>query len=195
MPSPRCRGPWLRLGCSGATRDTSSGSCWARCAFAAGLVGSPPATQATTHGTTRSARSRGVRLGGGADAFPNLLTAFDFSLKGAVPMSDNRTPPPLPGRKLGSFVLQPTPRDIDLYTNAERHVTCASCAKFRLRAGQEQMQRERFLERLVRENEWRIRHLGAPPETFGLCAETSDTITSMYSRACEHYRPANGRLR
>lgn len=114
---------------------------------------------------------------------------------GAVPMSDNRTPPPLPGRKLGSFVLQPTPRDIDLYTNAEQHVTCASCAKFRLRAGQEQMQRERFLERLVRENEWRIRHLGAPPETFGLCAETSDTITSMYSRACEHYRPANGRLR
>lgn len=99
------------------------------------------------------------------------------------------------GQKLGTLVFRPTARDIEQYSNAGIHTTCASCAKFRHRAGQEQMRRERFLERLVRENEWKLHHLGAPPESFGLCAETSDTITSMYSRACEHYRPSNGRLR
>jgi hypothetical protein len=56
------------------------------------------------------------------------------------------------------------------------------------------MAAERFLERLVLEEGWKTKHLGAPPSTFGLCAETNDKITSAYARACEHYRGRNGRI-
>ena len=98
------------------------------------------------------------------------------------------------GRRTSSLVLQPSKQDLEQYANAERHLTCGTCVKFRLRAGQEQMRRERFLERLVLEEGWKVKHLGAPPSTMGLCAETNDTLTSAYSRACEHYRDRKGRI-
>jgi hypothetical protein len=92
-----------------------------------------------------------------------------------------------------SLIQMPNLEQQLAYADAHHHVTCGTCRKFRLKMGQDQMQKERFLERLVIEEQWKTKHLGAPPTTMGLCAETSDTITSAFARGCEHYRPRNGR--
>jgi len=100
---------------------------------------------------------------------------------------------PTPQKAKHSLVVTPNAEEHAAYANAHQHITCGTCRKFRLQMGQEQMQKERFLERLVIEEGWKAKHLGAPPTAMGLCAETSDTITSAYARGCEHYRPRNGR--
>jgi hypothetical protein len=93
-----------------------------------------------------------------------------------------------------SLIQLPNLEEQLAYADAFHHVTCGTCRKFRLKMGQETMQRERFLERLVIEEGWKTKHLGAPPSAMGLCAETSDTITSAFARGCEHYRPRNGKI-
>ncbi len=110
-------------------------------------------------------------------------------------MTGRRLPVTSGGQQVSSAaVVEPTAADLQRYGNAGMHQVCATCAKFRLKQGQEAMAAERFLERLVLEEGWKTKHLGAPPSTFGLCAETSDKITSAYARACEHYRGRNGRI-
>lgn len=81
------------------------------------------------------------------------------------------------------------------YAEAHRHVTCGTCAKFNLTAGQGQMRKERFLERLVIEEQWKAKHLGAPVNTMGMCGEhNGELLTSAFARGCEHFRPRNGRV-
>ena len=94
-----------------------------------------------------------------------------------------------------SSVVTPNSQEAALYGDARR-VTCASCRHFQLQAGQETMKREQFLHRLVFEEQWKVRHLGAPPSTFGLCGESGGTtLTSIHTKACDHYTPARGRIR
>jgi hypothetical protein len=86
-------------------------------------------------------------------------------------------------------VVAPSAHEIGRYGD-QRRVTCASCKKFDLTAGQKQMHREGFVARLVHEMSWKVKHMGAAPETMGLCGETNgDRLTSMHSAACAHYRP------
>lgn len=95
-------------------------------------------------------------------------------------------------------VVAPTAEETQFYTNggfAQEATTCATCKKFDLAAGQRQMQSEQFTAKLVAEYQWKVRHLGAGPETFGLCKETNDRITSLFSAACPHYRSRNGSIR
>jgi hypothetical protein len=90
-------------------------------------------------------------------------------------------------------VVAPTENDMRMYSD-QRRLTCASCVKFAHRDGQLRMHEQKFIAKLVLEYQWKVHHLGAGPETFGLCRETNDRITSTYSPACEHYRARNGRL-
>jgi hypothetical protein len=76
-----------------------------------------------------------------------------------------------------------------------RAATCADCVSFDLEAGQRAMAKERFLERLVIENNWKTKYLGSPPQTMGFCRQGDHTLTSAFAAACQHYRPHNGRIR
>lgn len=97
----------------------------------------------------------------------------------------------MPGEAL---VVAPDERDVALYADPRR-VTCASCKKFAHKAGQLSMHEQKFIAKLVAEYQWKVHHLGAGPETFGLCGETNGSrLTSMYSPACEHYRDRNGKI-
>jgi hypothetical protein len=90
-------------------------------------------------------------------------------------------------------VVAPTENDMKMFGTQQR-TTCASCVKFAHRDGQLRMHESRFLAKLVMEYQWKVHHLGAGPETFGLCRETSDRITSTFSPSCEHYRARHGRV-
>lgn len=93
-------------------------------------------------------------------------------------------------------VVAPTREETQFYTaGGFEATTCATCKKFDLAAGQRQMQQEQFTAKLVAEYQWKVRHLGAGPETFGLCGEHEGRITSLFSAACEFYRPRNGSIR
>lgn len=91
-------------------------------------------------------------------------------------------------------VVGPSAKDIADYGQATR-TTCATCKAFKYQAGQEAMKAERFMERLVLEEQWKAHHLGAPPSTFGLCGMSNDTLTSIHTKACDQYIPRNGRIR
>ena len=93
------------------------------------------------------------------------------------------------------LVVVPNAGEVGQYGNV-RARTCASCVKFHHREGQAAMDKQRFVERIVLEETWKAKHLGAPPTSFGLCGESNgDTITSIHTPACEHYRENNGRVR
>lgn len=88
-------------------------------------------------------------------------------------------------------VLAPSKADMKLI---EPVTTCGSCRYFNIKRGQEQMVREQFADRLVNEDGWALRHLGAPVDHLGLCEQSGGSmLTSTVSKACEHYRARTGR--
>ena len=118
-------------------------------------------------------------------------------------LQEQETPETIPTRWRGdgvdvrdtAQVVAPTAAEVDRFADARR-ITCASCTKFDLEAGQRQMAKEKFVARLVHEMSWKVKHLGAPPETIGLCGETNgERATSMHSAACQHYRPRRERVK
>jgi hypothetical protein len=92
-----------------------------------------------------------------------------------------------------ALVVAPNAGEVGAYSNA-RAQTCGTCRKFRLHDGQAAMAKQRFLERIVIEEGWKTKYLGASPKTYGLCAETNETITSYLTTACEHWRDRNGAM-
>lgn len=91
------------------------------------------------------------------------------------------------------LIAQATKAEEKLFTRADPK-TCADCRHFRLEDGQNAMKKQRFLERIVREEQWKTKYMGSSPETFGFC-NRSDALASMFAPACDQYKPANGRLR
>jgi hypothetical protein len=77
--------------------------------------------------------------------------------------------------------------------------TCGSCQKFNQSdAAIAEIRSQKFYQRLVREDGWKLKHLGSDPSTHGLCDETSgdDTkLTGAFHKACEHYRENRGLVR
>lgn len=93
----------------------------------------------------------------------------------------------------GGQLVQATPHDIENYTQAPTRV-CGTCRHFKLKEGQKKMMDERFAERIVLEEEWKLHHLGAPLDHFGVCdASGGQMATTTVSKAddCASYRPRN----
>lgn len=70
--------------------------------------------------------------------------------------------------------------------------TCGTCRFFNLKGGQREMVKQRFAERLVLEENWSLKHLGAPLDHAGVCdASGGQMVTTTVSDAgtCEGYRP------
>ncbi len=111
---------------------------------------------------------------------------------GSVPVTFKSGNTSIQGKR--ALVVAPNAGEIGAYGNM-RAQSCATCAKFHHRDGQAAMDKQKFLQRLVLEETWKTKHLGADPKSFGLCGESNgDTITSIFTPACEHWRQKNGRL-
>ena len=79
--------------------------------------------------------------------------------------------------------------------------TCGECRYFSLAQGQALMQGQRFLERLVREDSWQVKHLASPVNQLGVCgAHTSgnkgesEMLTGKMHKACDQFRPGGAKV-
>lgn len=93
------------------------------------------------------------------------------------------------------LVPKASAKDIENYANPPTR-TCGQCQFFNLEQGRQEMARQRFAERVVLEDEWRLHHLGAPLDHYGLCDASGGTMaTSSVTDAgsCDQFRP-NKRL-
>lgn len=85
-------------------------------------------------------------------------------------------------------VLQPSARDIAALGRGQE--CCGHCKYFDLESGRREIIRQRFGEKLVREHEWKLRHLGAPVEALALCgASGGQTLVAFVSKSCDQFRP------
>jgi hypothetical protein len=97
------------------------------------------------------------------------------------------------GKNTGSSlagVVGPTGEEIRSYANPPKQV-CGGCKKFNVDSGRKAMIEQRFAERLVREEDWALHHLGVPLDHVGLCDDSGGTMaTCSISNAdkCPGYR-------
>jgi hypothetical protein len=87
-------------------------------------------------------------------------------------------------------VVGPTGEEVRSYANPPKNV-CGTCKKFNVESGRKAMIEQRFGERLVRELDWKLRHLGVPLDHVGMCDESGGTmVTCSISNAdgCPGYR-------
>lgn len=75
---------------------------------------------------------------------------------------------------------------------------CGQCRYFERAHGQAEMQAQRFLERLVREDNWQVRHLASPVNELGICGAhdsgqgNDQVLTGTRHVACDQFRPNRG---
>lgn len=88
----------------------------------------------------------------------------------------------------------PTPAEVKEFSEPPR-ATCGSCRYFEHSRGRDMMINQQVAERLVREQEWQLKHfLTAPPDSMGVCgAGDGDTATSIVTKCCDQYRPRAGK--
>lgn len=75
-----------------------------------------------------------------------------------------------------------TAKDVENYASAPSRV-CGECRHFQLQAGRREIVKQKFLQRLVLEEEWKIRHLGAPADHLGICGQQPSLVTSTIADA------------
>jgi hypothetical protein len=86
-------------------------------------------------------------------------------------------------------IVSPDAEEIAVFSNPRANV-CGNCKFFDLQAGRKEIVRQRFGEKLVREFEWKLRHLGASPDAIGLCGQSGgETAVSYVSKSCDQFRP------
>jgi hypothetical protein len=95
-----------------------------------------------------------------------------------------------------SSLAAPTGEELARYADPDRK-SCGGCRYFDVHRARVEMVRQRIPERLVREEDWDLRHLGAPLEHLGICAAGDGSmLTTTMSPACDQYRvrgPKRGR--
>ncbi len=75
-------------------------------------------------------------------------------------------------------------------------LTCSACEHFDIKKGRTEIIRQNFARRLVLEQEWALRHLGAGLDHLGLCGQSNGelAVTTM-SPACDNFTPRKGTIR
>lgn len=98
---------------------------------------------------------------------------------------------------LRTQLAQPSAHDVAVFSNP-RAETCGNCKYFDLEGGRKEILRQRFAEKLVREYEWKMRHLGAPVDAIALCGASaaggggSLLAVTFMSKSCDQFRPKRG---
>lgn len=89
-----------------------------------------------------------------------------------------------------SVIHTPTEQEVSQLGDLEmRHEICGFCRHFDLENGRKEIARQRFAERLVHDERWKLHHLGAPIDAIGLCgASGGDTATSFVAKGCDQFR-------
>lgn len=84
-------------------------------------------------------------------------------------------------------VVRPNAGEVGLYGN-QRVRTCAECKNF---APEMLSWRERweFGMRLVREENWKLSHIGHHIKEIARCREDATLVVGPTSRACDHFTP------
>lgn len=93
-------------------------------------------------------------------------------------------------------VVRPDDKEIAEFGISQRRTVCGDCKYFDLETGRKEIIRQRFGERLVREEQWQLKHLGGPIESIGLCgASNGEMATTFLSQACDQYRQRASKTR
>lgn len=84
----------------------------------------------------------------------------------------------------------------------ETNEVCGECEHFELAVGQKLMDATRFVERLVQEENWQVKHLASPLNDLGICGQYSsgaaggnETITGRMHKACDAFKRSRGLVR
>jgi len=94
----------------------------------------------------------------------------------------------IPGPR--SDLVVPTPREVQSYGEDIPRQVCGHCKYFDLEKGRVEIAKQRFLERVVRDEKWKLKHLGGPPDALGLCGASGGEKATFYvSKACDQFRP------
>ncbi len=98
---------------------------------------------------------------------------------------------------LRSMLATPNAHDVAAFANP-RATTCGACKYFDLESGRKEIMRQRFAEKLVKDYEWQLKHLGAPVDAIAICGASAAggggellAITFM-SKSCDQFRPKKG---
>ncbi len=74
------------------------------------------------------------------------------------------------------------------------HRVCGECNYFDVENGRKEIIKQRFGERLVREQEWQLKHLGVPPDSLALCgASGGELAVTVVSKCCDQFRSRGSR--
>lgn len=95
-------------------------------------------------------------------------------------------------RAPGKRIQIVTQDEVAVFGNPRANV-CGNCKFFDLESGRKEIVRQRFGEKLVKEYEWQLKHLGADVDAIGLCgASGGETAVSFVSKSCDQFRPRRG---
>lgn len=90
-------------------------------------------------------------------------------------------------------IVAPNAQDVKRFAGGRANAVCGHCKYFDLENGRKEIVRQRFGEKLVKEFEWKLRHLGGPVDSIGLCgASGGQTAVCFVSTACDQYREKRG---
>lgn len=89
-----------------------------------------------------------------------------------------------------------TAADVDKYAIAS-HRTCGHCRHFQLEQGRKEMVKQKFLQRVVLDEQWKLDHLGAPTDHLGICGQKPSMVTSTVTNAgtCSGFQARDGIFR
>jgi len=96
------------------------------------------------------------------------------------------TPPEIPAQ----VIKKPTQEEIE---RIETGRTCSNCDFFEYDAGQEEIRRQQFAERMVHDEDWKREWLENPNamslNQMGMCGQSDDMAVPAACAACDQWRP------
>lgn len=87
------------------------------------------------------------------------------------------------------MIKQPTKEEV---ARIETGQVCGNCDFFEYEAGQSEIRRQQFVERMVQDEGWKRQWLENPNAMgvgqFGMCGQSDDTAVPMTAAACDQWR-------
>lgn len=92
------------------------------------------------------------------------------------------------GRKMRGRPLMVLPDEHDVEVFGRTRVnTCGQCKNYDLEGGRREIIKQRFAERLVREEQWKLHHLG-DVDSLAICKQRPSMAISYISPSCDLFK-------
>lgn len=132
---------------------------------------------------TEVARDVEERIQGAGDLDDKMHDPLQATQVGLpVEFVDDHGRPTTRLRGRNADVVNVTAQDIENYAQAPSRV-CGECRHFQLTEGRKEIVKQKFLQRLVLEDSWKMAHLGAPADHLGVCGQRPSLVTSTIANA------------